>query len=81
MVVGTLLERLADDPPAAALLLDVDGTLAPIVRSPELATVPAAARTELERLASTYGLVACVSGRTAADAARVVGVEGIRYVG
>ena len=32
-------------------------------------------------LAGTYGLVACVSGRTAADAARVVGVDGIRYVG
>ena len=81
MVVGTLLERLADDPPAAALLLDVDGTLAPIVASPELASVPAATRAELERLARTYGLVACVSGRTADDAARIVGVEGIRYVG
>jgi trehalose 6-phosphate phosphatase len=81
VVVGTLLERLADDPPAAALLLDVDGTLAPIVASPERAAVPAATRAELERLGRTYGLVACVSGRTAEDAARIVGVEGIRYVG
>jgi trehalose 6-phosphate phosphatase len=81
VVVGTLLERLADDPPAAALLLDVDGTLAPIVASPELASVPAATRAELGRLANMYGLVACVSGRTAEDAARIVGVEGIRYVG
>ena len=81
MVVGTLLERLADDPPAAALLLDVDGTLAPIVPSPELAEVPAVTRAELARLARTYGLVACISGRTAEDAARVVGVDGIRYVG
>lgn len=81
MVVGTLLERLADDPPAAALLLDVDGTLAPIVASPERASVPAATRAELTRLAGDYGLVACVSGRTAEDAARVVGVDGIRYVG
>jgi trehalose 6-phosphate phosphatase len=79
--VGTLLERLADDPPAAALLLDVDGTLAPIVPRPELAAVPPETRVELERLSRSYGLVACVSGRTASDAERVVGVGGIRYVG
>lgn len=81
MVVGTLLERLADNPPAAALLLDVDGTLAPIVARPERAAVPSATRAELVRLADTYGLVACISGRTADDAAHVVGVDGIRYVG
>lgn len=81
MLVASLLERLAEDPAAAALLLDVDGTLAPIVRRPELAAVPGETRAELERLVTTYGLVACVSGRTAADAARVVGVEGVRYVG
>lgn len=81
MVVGTLLERLADAPPQAALLLDVDGTLAPIVAEPERAAVPATTRLELARLAGTYGLVACISGRTAEDAARVVGVDSIRYVG
>src|SRR5207302_1129457 len=36
---------------------------------------------ELERLAARYALVACVSGRTSEDAARMVGVDGIRYVG
>jgi len=81
VVVGTLLERLAEEPEAAALLLDVDGTLAPIVARPELATVPVAARAELARLVGVYGLVACISGRPAADAARVVGVDGVRYVG
>jgi trehalose 6-phosphate phosphatase len=81
VVVGTLLERLAEDPGAAALLLDVDGTLAPIVARPELAAVPADTRTELARLAGEYALVACVSGRTSEDAARIVGVDGIRYVG
>jgi trehalose 6-phosphate phosphatase len=81
VLVASLLERLAEDPRAAALLLDVDGTLAPIAPRPELAVVPNGMRSELERLAATYALVACVSGRTAADAERVVGVEGIRYVG
>src|SRR5439155_1660735 len=51
VLVGTLLERLAEDPGAAGLLLDVDGTLAPIVARPELAAVPEETRTELERLA------------------------------
>jgi len=81
VLVGTLLERLADDPAAAALLLDVDGTLAPIAPTPDLAVVPEETRTELERLAGTYALVACVSGRPAADAARLVGAKGVSYVG
>jgi trehalose 6-phosphate phosphatase len=65
----------------AALLLDVDGTLAPIVPRPELARVPEDARAELRRLAERYLLVACVSGRPGEQAAELVGVAGIRYVG
>jgi trehalose 6-phosphate phosphatase len=81
VLVGTLLERLTEEPRAAGLFLDVDGTLAPIVARPDFAAVPVQTRNELERLAARYALVACVSGRTAEDAARVVGVNGIRYVG
>ena len=81
MLVGTLLERLAEDPAAAALLLDIDGTLAPIAAAPELAVVPEVTRAELRRLAGDYALVACVSGRPSGDAARLVGVDGVRYVG
>lgn len=81
MLVGTLLERLAEDPRAAALLLDIDGTLAPIAPAPALAAVPEETRGELRRLVGSYGLVACVSGRPADDAARLVGVDGVRYVG
>jgi trehalose 6-phosphate phosphatase len=75
------LERLVAEPALAAILLDVDGTLAPIVSHPELARVPEETKAELRRLASKYALVACISGRTGADAARLVGVEGIEYVG
>jgi trehalose 6-phosphate phosphatase len=75
------LSTLAGEPERAALLLDVDGVLAPIVPRPEDAAVPPETRAELERLAGRYALVACVSGRAGADAARIVGVEGIRYVG
>ncbi len=75
------LTRLADDPAAAALFLDVDGTLAPIVARPELASVPEETRAEVGRLASRYALVACISGRTGAEARRLVGVDGVVYVG
>jgi trehalose 6-phosphate phosphatase len=79
--VAELVRRLAESPERAAVLLDVDGVLAPIVLRPEDAAVPAETRAELERLAGRYSLVACVSGRTSADAERIVGVPGIVYVG
>lgn len=81
MAAAPLLARLTERPRDAGILLDVDGTLAPIVARPQDARVPEATRIELRRLASRYGLVGCFSGRTATDAERVVGVDGIRYVG
>jgi trehalose 6-phosphate phosphatase len=79
--VGPLLAPLTGAPERSAILLDVDGTLAPITARPELSEVPPETKAELRRLASRYLLVACVSGRSSADAARLVGVEGIRIVG
>ena len=72
---------LAEDPLRAALFLDVDGVLAPIVDRPEDARVPADTRAELARLAGRYGLVACVTGRTSELARTIVGVDGLRYAG
>jgi trehalose 6-phosphate phosphatase len=79
--VDELLRRFTEDPQRAAVLLDVDGVLAPIVLRPEDAHVPEETRTEVERLADRYSLVACVSGRTSADAERIVGVHEVVYVG
>ena len=76
-----LLTRLAEEPSRAAILLDVDGTLAPIVPRPEDARVPPETQAELRRLHARYGLVACVSGRAGDDARRVVGVPELVYVG
>jgi trehalose 6-phosphate phosphatase len=76
-----LLSPLREAPQETALLFDVDGTLAPIAPRPELARVPDETRGELERLAGSYLLVACISGRAGEEAARLVGVDGIRYVG
>src|SRR5262249_19087718 len=75
------LAALAAEPARAALFLDIDGTLAPIVDEPGDATVPEATRRELRRLAGRYGLVACVSGRPEEDAGAIVGVPALTYVG
>ena len=75
------IARLAEDPPRAAILLDVDGVLAPIVPRPEDARVPDETRAELRRLCSRYALVACVSGRAGDDARRIVEVPELTYVG
>jgi trehalose 6-phosphate phosphatase len=72
---------LAEDPARAAILLDVDGALAPIVPRPEDARVPPKTQAELRRLHGRYALVACVSGRAGDDAQRVVGVPELVYVG
>jgi trehalose 6-phosphate phosphatase len=76
-----LLERLASDPSQAALLLDFDGVLAPIVPRPEDAAAPPETRAELERLAGRYALVGVVSGRAGDDVRARVGVDGLVYVG
>src|SRR6185503_1589928 len=76
-----LLAPLRDQPQRSAILCDVDGTLAPIVSRPEDAAVPARTRQVLAELARRYGLVACVSGRRAAEARRMVGVESVTYYG
>ena len=76
-----LLARLAEDPTRAALFLDVDGVLAPIVPRPEDARVPDETREELSRVNERYALVGCISGRAGADAQRIVGVPDLVYVG
>jgi trehalose 6-phosphate phosphatase len=78
---ASLVAVLAAAPESAALLFDVDGTLAPIAPRPELACVPEETRVELCRLAGRYRLIACLSGRSRDDAAALVRVEGVRVVG
>jgi trehalose 6-phosphate phosphatase len=79
--LGRLLAPLRSDPAKAAILTDVDGTIAPIVERPEDAAVPEETRELLRRLADRYGLVACLSGRRAMDARRIVGLDEVAYSG
>ena len=75
------LQALRAEPRRAAILTDVDGTLAPIVARPEQAAVPRRATELLQRLSERYALVGCISGRRAAEARRLVGVAEIAYAG
>ena len=84
MSVERTVERIGSrlDASPLALLLDLDGTLAPIAPTPALAQVPAATRFVLERLAKLPGVViALVSGRAAHDAARIGAVPGAWVIG
>jgi trehalose 6-phosphate phosphatase len=78
---AALLQPLRANPSRAAILTDVDGTLAPIVARPEQAAVPERATELLKALSGRFGLVGCISGRRALEARRLVGVEGIAYAG
>ena len=75
------LGPLRADPGRSAVLLDIDGTLAPIVRYADDAHVPEATRSLLIEIARRYGVVACVSGRRASDARRIVSIGTISYLG
>jgi trehalose 6-phosphate phosphatase len=79
--LAAVLRPLTADPARAAILLDVDGVLARIVERAQDASVPEGTSRVLGRLARRYGSVACVSGRTALDARRLVGVGSIAYAG
>jgi trehalose 6-phosphate phosphatase len=75
------LEPIRADPDRSAVLLDIDGTLAPIVRHAADAHVPEATRTLLIEIARRYRVVGCVSGRRATTARQIVSIGTIAYVG
>jgi trehalose 6-phosphate phosphatase len=76
-----LLAPLKAAPADSAILLDVDGVLAPIVEQPDDAHMPETTRRPLIEVAKRYGIVACVSGRRASDARRIVSLGSIAYLG
>ena len=75
------LRPLTEDPGNAAIFCDINGTLAPIVSRPEESHVREEVSLLLGHLGRRFALVACVSGRSAAEARRLVGVGSIGYIG
>jgi trehalose 6-phosphate phosphatase len=65
----------------AALITDVDGTISRIAPTPEEAFVGEPARSALRAILPHLALTAVITGRPAAVAEAMVGVEGLTYVG
>ena len=77
--VEDAFEVLSERP--SALISDIDGTLSPIVALPEEAVVLPECRKALAELIGRIDVVAVISGRTVADARRMVGLDGLLYFG
>lgn len=73
-------EIVPGDKDAAAVFLDYDGTLTPIVADPDAAVLSHSMRDTLRRLAGLCR-VAVLSGRDLADVRRRVGLEDMWYAG
>ncbi|GLV40015.1 Trehalose-6-phosphate synthase 1 [Carabus blaptoides fortunei] len=65
-----------------ALLLDYDGTLAPIAPHPDLAILPPETKNVLQRLSNMSDVyIAIISGRNVENVKKMVGIDGITYAG
>jgi trehalose 6-phosphate phosphatase len=76
-----LLRTWREAPGSAAILTDIDGTLAPIVPTPDMSEVSAELKDLLRRLSERYLLVAGISGRKTEDAFDLVGLADVVYFG
>jgi trehalose 6-phosphate phosphatase len=65
----------------AGLLTDIDGTISKIAPTADLARAEPAAVAALARLSERLALVAAISGRGAPDAAQLIGLPKMIYVG
>jgi trehalose 6-phosphate phosphatase len=63
------------------LLLDLDGTLAPIAATPNQAEVPAGSLAAISQLAMDGWAVSIVSGRPAAEARKMIPLKGVGFFG
>jgi trehalose 6-phosphate phosphatase len=75
------LRTWGEEPGSVALLTDIDGTLAPIVPTPDMSEVSDEIRDSLQRLSRECLLVAAISGRKTEDALGLLGLEDVVYFG
>jgi trehalose 6-phosphate phosphatase len=81
---GEAWERLrtwGEEPRSVAVLTDIDGTLAPIVPTPDMSEIPQELRDLLRRLSGRVLLVAGISGRKSEEALDLIGLEDVVYFG
>jgi trehalose 6-phosphate phosphatase len=75
------LRAWGEEPGSVAVLTDIDGTLAPIVPTPDMSEVSEELKDSLRRLSGRYLLVAAISGRKTQDASQLLGLEDVVYFG
>ena len=75
------VEAWRRDPGSSAILTDIDGTLAPIVPTPDMSEVSEGLKESLRRSSEEYLLLAGISGRGTEDALALVGLADIVYFG
>lgn len=76
--VEALVESLLELERPLLVALDVDGTISPIVRDPDLAQIPATTLSYLEAIAQAPGVeLALITGRALSSLARMEQLEGI----
>lgn len=76
---GLVLDALRRRP--SGLLTDIDGTLSPVAPTPDAARVEPAARRALQSLLPRLDVIAAVTGRDPRQAARMLDLPGVVYVG
>ncbi len=79
--IQELLGPLVSEPGRAAIFLDLDGTLAPIVPRPADVAVPPGISRLVRKLEHICLAVTVVSGRPATEAKRITGNSDLAYIG
>jgi trehalose 6-phosphate phosphatase len=75
------LHAWREAPGTVAVFTDIDGTLAPIVPTPDMSEVSKELKDLLRQLSERYLLVAGISGRKTEDALDLVGLADVVYFG
>jgi trehalose 6-phosphate phosphatase len=75
------LHAWREAPETVAIFTDIDGTLAPIVPTPDMSEVSPELKELLGQLSERYLLVAGISGRKTEDALDLVGLADVVYFG
>ncbi len=75
---GRIIKRLSRKPPF--FFLDYDGTLSPIVETPEMALISESMKRLIRRLSRRFP-VTIITGRTLSDIRKRVGIRNIIYAG
>ncbi|MBI2146793.1 trehalose-phosphatase [Candidatus Woesearchaeota archaeon] len=80
-IVPEYLKDIKENPAESGILTDLDGTLTEIAPTPGHVTLDAETQELLCQLAQKFKICGIVTGRSIADARRIVGLDELMYVG